>query len=79
MKRETGLPVVTLLPMDAPNVQTVDGVKIVACPAEKTERVNCGNCAEKFCAAREREYIIGFRAHGSKKKNADIIATTAAG
>ena len=75
IKKNTGLPVVTLLPMNAPNVQTIDGVKIVACPAEKSDRVNCGNCAEKFCGSREREFVIGFRAHGSKKKNADIIAS----
>ena len=72
--KHTGLPVATLLPMDAPNVQTIDGVKIVACPAEKSKRVTCATCADSFCAARERDFIVGFRAHGAKKKNADLIA-----
>ena len=66
------LPTVTLLPMDAPNVQTVEGVKIVACPAEKTKRVTCSNCT--MCMARDRRYIIGFRAHGTRKSTADVIA-----
>lgn len=70
--KTSALPVVTVLPMDAPNVQKVDGVKIVACPAEKTDRVQCANCA--LCYVKDRTYVIGFRAHGTKKKQADIIA-----
>lgn len=65
-------PVVTLLPMDAPNVQTVQGIKVVACPAEKSDKVTCANCA--LCADAKREYIIGFRAHGVSKKAVEIIA-----
>ncbi|MDB4522805.1 hypothetical protein N9074_01500 [Akkermansiaceae bacterium] len=72
--KKLGLPVVTVLPMDAPNVQTVDGVKIVACPSEKSDRVKCGNCADSFCADSKRDFVVGFRAHGTKKKQADIIA-----
>lgn len=67
-----GVPVVTLLPLDAPNVQTVSGVKVVACPAEKSDKVNCANCA--LCADRKRDYVIGFRVHGTQKKAANIIA-----
>jgi hypothetical protein len=78
IKRDTGLPVVTVLPMNAPNVQTIDGVKIVACPAEKSKRVNCGNCQHSFCGSRDRDFIVGFRSHGSKKKKADIIASSTA-
>lgn len=66
------MPVVTLLPIDAPNVQTVEGVKVVACPAEKSTKVNCANCG--LCADKERDYIIGFRAHGTQKKKAEVIA-----
>lgn len=65
-------PVVTLLPMDAPNVQTVEGVKVVACPAEKSDKVTCANCA--LCADAKRDYVIGFRAHGVSKKAVEIIA-----
>lgn len=66
-------PVVTLLPMDAPNVQeSPAGNKVVACPAEKSDKVNCANCG--LCQHANREYIIGFRAHGVSKKTVDLIA-----
>lgn len=65
-------PVVTLLPMDAPNVQTIEGIKVVACPAEKSDKVTCANCA--LCADSKRDYVIGFRAHGAIKKSVEIIA-----
>lgn len=67
------LPTVTLLPVDAPNVQTVKGHKIVACPAEKSDKITCSNCA--LCADAKRGYIIGFRAHGTAKKTVNKIAT----
>lgn len=73
---EHGLPVVTVLPIDAPNKSTTPaGRKIVACPAEKSARVNCANCG--LCQVRDRGYIIGFRAHGTRKAAADMIARRA--
>ena len=69
------LPTVTVLPMDAPNDQTIDGVRVVACPAD-TKPVKCDTCAPTMCANKNRQFVIGFRAHGTKKKNADIIART---
>ena len=71
-KEFSGIPVVTLLPIEAPNVQTVNGVKVVACPAEKSDKINCSNCA--LCAIHDRDYVIGFRVHGTQKKKANIIA-----
>jgi len=71
-KRFSNVPVVTLLPLEAPNVQTVDNVKIVACPAEKSDKISCSNCA--LCAIPDRDYVIGFRVHGTQKKKANIIA-----
>lgn len=65
------IPVVTVLPSDAPNVQTVDDVKVVACPAEKSD-VTCATCG--LCQHSDRDYIIGFRAHGTGKKHANVIA-----
>lgn len=66
-------PVVTILPMDAPNVQiSPAGNKVVACPAEKSDKVNCANCG--LCQIADRSYIIGFRAHGVSKKHVDLIA-----
>lgn len=72
------LPTVCVLPIDAPNDQTIlteDGtsVRVVACPAEKSDKVTCATCA--LCADAKRDYIIGFRAHGSRKKAANLIAT----
>jgi hypothetical protein len=67
------LNVVTVLPISAPNVQTIDGVKIVACPAEKTERINCSNC---MLCAKNRDYVIGFRAHGIRKKKVQKLIET---
>lgn len=66
-------PVVTILPRDAENVTyTPKGRKVVACPAEKSDRVNCATCA--LCQDSKRGYIIGFRAHGTAKKHVDLIA-----
>lgn len=67
------LPAVAVLSLDAPNVQTIDGVKVVACPAEKTDKLNCATCA--LCADSKRGYVIGFRAHGTSKKKVSLIAT----
>ncbi|WFP46039.1 hypothetical protein VIPPAEUMC01_00105 [Pseudomonas phage vB_VIPPAEUMC01] len=66
-------PVVTILPMDAENVSfTPKGRKVVACPAEKSDKVTCKSCG--LCQVADREYIIGFRAHGTAKKTVDLIA-----
>lgn len=67
------IPVVTLLSLDAPNVSyTPGGNKVVACPAEKSKSVTCSTC--KLCAVPDRDFIIGFRAHGTAKKSVSIIA-----
>jgi hypothetical protein len=66
-------PVVVVLPKDAPNVSyTPNGIKVVACPAEKSDKINCANCG--LCQLSERPYIIGFRAHGTAAKTVDLIA-----
>jgi hypothetical protein len=63
-----GLPVTTVLPHDAParGNRTPDGVRVVICPAETHEAVTCEKC--KLCAVPGRSCIIGFRAHGDRKK-----------
>lgn len=67
------VPVVVVLPLGTPNVSyTPAGHKIVACPAEKSERVTCATCA--LCQKADRSYIIGFRAHGTRKKMVSRIA-----
>jgi len=68
------LPIVTLLPLSSPKVQEVDGVKIIKCPAEYSD-VGCGPiCAHTMCANPNRDWVIGFTAHSTKAKQADIIA-----
>lgn len=65
-------PVVTVMAMDAPNVQEYKGHRVVACPAEKSDKVNCSTCG--LCQKADRDYIIGFRAHGIQKKRVELIA-----
>lgn len=67
-------PVVTLLPVNAEKVSyTPKGNKVVKCPADKEKGINCATC--KLCAIPDRDYIIGFEAHGSAKKKVSLIAT----
>jgi len=67
-----GVPVVTLLPMDAPIVsETAGGVKVVVCP-EETKGIKCASCG--LCQKADRNFVVGFRAHGTRKKAVDIIA-----
>lgn len=73
------LPVVTLLPENAPKVtRTRAGLRVVACPAEQNERVTCSNCGggRPLCQRADRSYAIGFRVHGVQKKKAQLIATS---
>ncbi len=68
-------PVCVLLPLGTSNVSyTPAGHKIVACPAEKSKKVTCASCG--LCQLSKRAYLIGFRAHGTKKKQANKIALT---
>jgi hypothetical protein len=60
-------PVAVVLPWDATeNTVTPAGNKVVLCPATQRDNVNCASC--KLCAWIDRKVIIGFPAHGSKKK-----------
>lgn len=67
-----GLPTVVVLSQKAENVSyTPNGNKIVACPAEKSDKVTCATCG--LCYLADRSYIIGFRAHGTRKKTAERV------
>ncbi len=66
-------PVVVLMPRDAEKVSyTPAGNKVVICPAENTDKVNCMSCG--LCQVVDRDYIIGFRAHGTAAKTVELIA-----
>jgi len=65
---KTGLPVVVVLPeedINKRNQLTPAGHKVVTCPAVRSERINCSTCA--LCQIRDRNFIIGFPAHGARK------------
>ena len=54
--------------------KTVDGIRVVRCPAEYLEDISCSNCGGidgPLCARFNRGYVIGFTMHGSKKKLAE--------
>lgn len=66
-------PVVVVVAEDAPKVSyTPKGARIVACPADTEKNITCLRC--KLCAVRDRDYLIGFRAHGSGKKKVAKIS-----
>lgn len=47
---------------------TVAGRKIIQCPAERVESINCGNCggsAGPICARKDRDTVVLFSLHGS--------------
>ena len=62
-----GLPTVVVVSENFPKDSVVDGVRIVVCPNQSTPtKPTCLQC--QMCAKPDRDYIIGFRAHGAKKR-----------
>lgn len=60
-------PVVTIVPEGSvQNLRTPKGRDVVICPATYKEDVTCATC--KMCAIPDRKTIIGFPAHGSRRK-----------
>lgn len=68
----THLPIVVTLPSDGRDCKTQSGIKIKVCPAQRSEGITCQSC--RWCAKPDREFVVGFLAHGTRKKNVDIIA-----
>lgn len=68
---ETGAgPVVVVLPStQTQNTTTPAGRKVVVCPATQRDDVSCATC--QLCQ-RQRSTIVGFPAHGTKKRVIDI-------
>jgi len=65
-------PVVVVLPHDATsNTVTPKGRKVVVCPATQREDISCASCG--LCQ-KQRDSIVGFPAHGTSKRKADLIA-----
>jgi hypothetical protein len=68
-----GLPVVALVPDDTPrHSMTPEGRHIIVCPAQTTEHITCETCG--LCQRADRTSIVGFRAHGTKTRLANMIA-----
>jgi hypothetical protein len=68
-------PVVVVLPSDqVTNTKTPKGRKVTVCPAaiDTTNKINCKTCG--ICAIPTRKTIVGFPAHGMRKRAASEIA-----
>lgn len=60
---DNGIPLVTILPKNAPKVTyTEGGVRIVKCPATWRKGFNCSQC--DLCMRKERDFVVGFPVHG---------------
>ena len=72
----TGAPVVVVLPSDQVTaLKTPQGRHVAICPATISDEVTCASCG--LCAEAGRKSIIGFPAHGNRKKAASAIARAA--
>ena len=68
-----GLPTVVVLPVEhTAKTITVEGVRIVTCPATYRDDVTCKTCG--LCQVATRKVVVGFPAHGGQAKKASIIA-----
>lgn len=69
-------PVVAVVASDATeNTTTPQGRKVVICPATQRDNVSCATC--KLCAVAQRDFIVGFPAHGASKRKAESVALEA--
>jgi len=68
---ELGLPTTLVVAEKTPKDVTVDGVRIVVCPNQSLKsKPTCLQC--QLCQKPDRDYVIGFRAHGSKKRKIKV-------
>lgn len=66
-------PVVVVLPeKQEENTTTPKGRKVVVCPATQRDDVTCKSC--RLCAIKDRNFIVGFPAHGVRKRQASEVA-----
>ena len=68
-------PVVTTLPSEKPIYSkiktTPKGIKVIVCPAITHENVTCKMCG--LCQKRDRNFVIGFPAHGKAKAQVEKV------
>src|SRR5215213_9286698 len=68
-------PVVCVLPASVAGnveVRTPKGRRVVVCPATYRDDISCKTCG--LCAVASRGVMVGFPAHGARKKRATSIA-----
>lgn len=64
-------PVVVIVSEETKKVSyTPEHNKVVVCPAQNSDKVTCSSCG--LCQKADRDYIIGFRVHGTFKKKAGL-------
>lgn len=67
-----GLPTVVIVSMDSKKVSfTPDKNKVIVCPAQNSDKVTCSTCG--LCQKSDRDYIIGFKVHGTYTKKASMV------
>ncbi len=67
-------PVVVVLPIKArENLFTPAGNRVVVCPVVTEKTASCDTC--RLCGNRDRDTLIGFPAHGIRKRQAERVAT----
>ncbi len=66
-------PVTTVITSDSNQKRytTPEGHSIHVCPASYDKDEDCAHC--KLCSKNQQKFIIGFPAHGVKKRKADVI------
>lgn len=65
-------PTVVVVSKDCPNtVFTKAGNKVIVCPAQTKENMNCSIC--RLCSNAKRSVTIGFRSHGMGAKHVEKI------
>lgn len=73
--RSLGLPTTLLVSENYPKDTVVNGMRIVVCPNQSVVKPNgkkpqCLDC--QLCQIADRDYVIGFRAHGTKKRKIKV-------
>lgn len=66
-----GLPTTLLVSENFPKDKTVDGLRVVVCPNQSLKsKPTCLQC--QMCAKPDRDYVIGFRVHGTKARKIKV-------
>lgn len=66
-----GLPTVVVVSEKFPKDSVVEGMRVVVCPNQSTPtKPTCLQC--QMCQKPDRDYVIGFRAHGTKKRKIKV-------